>query len=262
MDEKSAYGTDKNAPYTCQRVSTPIRVDGNLDKAVWKEAVCLPSFADKTSGRRALFETRASMLWDDTALYVSFRMEDRDVWSTREAPVTRSWMENTVQVSIAGPGAHYELMVNALGETYEIFYIWKDAYQRGGRYDIPEFDLAVHRPLVLGGDAGLDSRGMRWVFFHWNYPGLQTGVRVNGTLEDRRDIDTGWTVELALPWDGITRLMDGNVPPRVGDRWEIGLSRNQIIDQRASFYQAVWLPYPVGDQDARHPTCIPEVVFG
>lgn len=260
MNHKTTKTVGQTTPYTIRRATSPINIDGNLEKEAWQQAVFLPSFADKTDGRRALFDTQAAMLWDDVNLYVSFRIEDRDVWSTRQTPVTRTWMDNTMQVSVAGPGAHYELMVNPMGETCEIFYIWKDSYKRGGRYDITEFDLATHRPMVLGGDAGTDPRGMRWVFFHWSYPGLKVAVQADGTLDNRNDIDSGWTVELAFPWEGMTRLM-ASAPPKPGDVWRIGLIRNQVIDQRSSFYQVAWTPYPAGEADVRHPDCIPETVF-
>ena len=117
------------------------------------------------------FDTRAAMLWDDQNLYVGFWLEDRDMWGTQKeaSPLVRQ--DNNAGVLLVGRGAYYELAVNPLGATSEMFYIWKEAYQRGGRYDVPEFDLAVHRPEVLGGGSNSDYRAMRWAFSHWRFPG-------------------------------------------------------------------------------------------
>ena len=92
------------------------------------------------------------MLWDDQNLYVGFWMEDRDVWGTEEeaSPLVRQ--DNNAGVLLVGQGAYYELAVNPLGATSEMFYIWKEAYQRGGRYDVPEFDLACIGPKSWVGD--------------------------------------------------------------------------------------------------------------
>ena len=102
-----------------------------------------------------------------------------------------------------------------------MFYIWKDAYARGGRYDVADFDLADQKPAVLGGDEGPHHwRGMRWAFFDWTLPGLGTAVQ----------IDRGWRVEMALPWAGLAHLADGPLPPQDGDVWRIGLLRHQLVD--------------------------------
>ena len=33
----------------------------------------------------------------------------------------------------------------------------------------------------------------------WDIAGLKTGIDLQGTLNNPSDIDTGWTVEMALP---------------------------------------------------------------
>jgi hypothetical protein len=50
-------------------------------------------------------------------------------------------------------------------------------------------------------------------------------VRVNGTLNDPSDTDTGWTVEILWPWAGLDELAHKVAPPKVGDRWRINFSR-------------------------------------
>ena len=44
--------------------------------------------------------------------------------------------------------------------------------------------------MVFGGDGGpYHERGMRWGFFDWNFPGIEVAITVDGTLDERRDID-------------------------------------------------------------------------
>ena len=136
-----------------------------------------------------------------------------------------------------------------------MFHIWKDSYQRGGRYDVPDFDLAVHRPMVFGGDGGIHHpRGMRWGFFHWHFPGLRMGIQVDGTVNQREDVDAGLTVELALPWCGMEHLADvGGLPPSAGDVWRIALARRQIIDQNTASRTATWTWHQLGESDLLAP---------
>ena len=248
--------------YTCYRASNPIEIDGNLDKEVWARAPRTPRFGNMATGELTLFDTRAAMLWDDDYFYTAFWLEERDVWSTQEERGGLAWQDNTAEVFIAGKGAYYELSINPMNQTSEMFFIWKDSFTRGGRYDVPEFDLAVHRPMVFGGDAGPHHpRGMRWAFFHWRFPGLKTAVQVDGTLNQRDDIDRGWTVEIAFPWDGMARLGDGPVPPESDEVWRIGLARHEIIDQRASRHSAIWTPFLMGEHDLHTPEQYPVVAF-
>jgi len=59
-------------------------------------------------------------------------------------------------------------------------------------------------------------------------------VRVQGTLNDPRDTDTGWSVELALPWKALAEYAHRPAPPMDGDQWRVNFSRveweYQIMD--------------------------------
>jgi hypothetical protein len=56
----------------------------------------------------------------------------------------------------------------------------------------------------------------------WELPGLEHAVQVDGTLNRPEIRDRGWTVEFALPWEGLKGLMGGKrMPPRPGDSLRI-----------------------------------------
>ncbi len=149
-------------------------------------------------------------------------------------------MENDVEVFIDGGDCYYELEINALNTIYEVFFIWQDAYQRGSRFDVPEFDLLSRRALSFGGNydrsgwnfwRGTHPRGVRWAFTDWDFPGLLTAVQVDGVLNDRSIVDKGWTVELAFPWSGMKWLANGrSLPPREGDVWNIFFGRFEKLE--------------------------------
>ena len=243
--ETRSTAATKTMRYACPRTRENLVVDGNLGEETWALAERSTLFSDHT-GARALFDTTAAMAWDDHGLYIGFWLEDRDIQAVHEDAGDEVRQDSHVGVLITGPGAYYDLAVNPLGATSEMFCIWKEAYRDDARFDVPEFDLAVHRPEVLGGHTRTDIRAMRWAFSDWKFPGLQAGVEVDGDPGRRDRVDRGWTVELALPWDGLKWLADGqSVPPTIGDVWRISLLRRQVIDQRGYRWQATWTWQPL-----------------
>ena len=55
----------------------------------------------------------------------------------------------------------------------------------------------------------------------WNIEGLKTGVSIKGTLNDSRDIDSCWTVEIAMPWTSLGVYAHKQIPPADGDQWRV-----------------------------------------
>ena len=62
------------------------------------------------------------------------------------------------------------------------------------------WDLLLPRPYKDGGRA-VDR---------WEIPGLKSAVHVDGTINDPRDTDRGWSVELAFPWAVLGELARRN----------------------------------------------------
>ncbi len=160
------------------------------------------------AGTPAFYDTRMAALWDDTYLYIGFWIEEPYL----EAHLTERdaiiFQENDVEIFIDGGDCYYELEINALGTPYEVMFVWKDAYTRGSRFDVPEFDLLERQAFSFAGDydrradsfwRGTHPHGPRWAFLDWDFPGLQVAVQIDGTLNDHSDVDSGWTCEIALP---------------------------------------------------------------
>jgi hypothetical protein len=231
------YGCPESdlAHYICRRTKRPPRIDGRLDDECWRTAVRSPRFVDLVSGVPGFLDTRMAALWDDDNLYVAYWVEEPNVQAHLTERDSFIWTENDVEMFIAGPDAYYEFQINARGTIYEVFYIWQDAWKKGGPFDRPEFDLSAHPVDVIGGFQdvsryGRHARGRRWAFMDWDFPGLRSAVAVDGTLNDDRDIDRGWTVELAFPWSGLRNLAQGrSLPPRGGDIWRMDFSRFEAL---------------------------------
>ena len=265
------YGCDDKdiRHYTCRRTNEKIVVDGRLAQDVWQRAPRSPRFVDMVTGEPGFLDTRVAALWDDENLYLGFWIEEPNVqahFTERDSPI---YFENDVEVFIAGPDCYYEFEINARGTIYEVFYIWQDAYKKGGFFDPQEFDLQTRTVDILGGfqDAmryHKHPRGRRWAFMDWDFPGLKTAVHVDGRLNDRLTIDRGWTVELAFPWAGMKTLAQGrSLPPRDGDVWRMDFSRFETLqyNQRTTDPAVGWSFNTHGVYDSHIPECFTYVHF-
>ncbi len=229
----AAQGTPRS--YVCYRTPSTPRLDGSLDDPAWRAAPWSEAFVDIEGSARPAprFLTRMKMLWDDRYLYVAARLEEPQVWATITQRDAVIFHDNDFELFIDPDGDarnYVELEINALNTVWDLF-------------------LAV--PYREGGHADTD----------WNIDGLKTGVRVLGTLNDPADLDSGWTVTLALPWRSLARASGSPRPPAPGSTWRVNFSRvewqTHVVDGR---YEKVpglrednWVWTPQGMIDMHQP---------
>jgi len=269
MDFTSGCDDSTIAHYTCFRTPDEINIDGNLNKKNWQTAPRSGRFVDLVTGEPGFWDTRMAALWDDGRFYVGIWVEEPHVqarFTERDSPL---YLENDVEVFISGPDCYYELQINALGTIYEVFYVWQDAYRKGGFFDRPDFDLFGGKVDILGGfqDAlryKKHPRGKRWAFMDWDFPGLQVAVQVAGSLNDGSDVDEGWTVEMAFPWKGMEILAQNRaLPPRSRDTWRMDFSRFEALSHSGiqSDLSPGWSMSKHGIYDSHIPECFPYIHF-
>lgn len=197
--------------YEAPKVATPPVIDGSLDDAAWEAAEWTRVFPRSLRNEPGRQKTRARLVWDDTHLYVAFEVEDDEILT----PYT------------ADDQNLYE------SEVVEIFL---DADANGRTYD--EIELSPADKLF---DARFTAR-RRGMDRAWN-AGVVHAVKLDGTLNDPKDTDRGWTAELAIPYAKLSAVP--HTPPRPGDRWTINLFR---LDHGQSGVQGLaWSPVMVGD---------------
>lgn len=252
--------------YTAYRVETPLHLDGDLSKESWQKAPRSKRFVDLVHGTPAIHDTRVAVLWDAGNLYVGFWVEEPFIEATLTERDSLVWTNNDVEVFIAGENAYYEFEVNVHNTIYEALFVWEDAYQCAGFGRLPEF--ARDAPGVRawnGVGYTAHPRGMRIGFFEWDLPGLQSAVRIDGTLNDNTDRDRGWTVEMAFPWAGLAPLLLGvarTLPPRDGDVWRMSFSRfNTYKEAPPAQDSGGWTLSPHGVWDSHIPECFPYIHF-
>jgi len=265
-DQQSKFPCPENEVkrYTAYRVSEPIKVDGRLDEPVWQRAPLSPRFIDILTGKPVIHDTRVSVVWDDENLYLAFRVEEPFVhakFTNHNDPI---YYDNDVEFFIAGQDAYYEFEINAFNTVYEVFFIWNEAYEKGGFAQAPEFERSKLTPFN-GVGFTRHPRGGRLGNFNWRFPGMQTAVFIDGTVNNDKDRDRGWTVELAFPWKGLHWLAKADnrsLPPKEGDTWRMDFSRfNTYKEAPPAKDSGGWVLSRHGIWDSHIPECFPIVRF-
>lgn len=182
------------APYTSK---APL-IDGDISESVWQQASWTESFVDiEGAGKpQPPFGTRVKMLWDDSCLFVAAQLQEPHVWGTLSSRDAIIYYDNDFEVFIDPDNNthhYFEVEVNVLNTVLDLF---------------------MAKPYRNGAAA----------FLGYDVTGLKTAVKVSGTLNDPRDTDNGWTLELAIPFRS---MLFGNTwrAPHEGELWRINFSR-------------------------------------
>lgn len=268
MSQRYGIGPEQLQHLTAMRTNQHLIIDGDLTKSVWQQAIQSSRFVDMVSGEPAYYDTRVAVCYNDTHLYVGYWVEEPFVTATMTERDSFIWFDNDVELFIGGDDCYYELEINAYGTMYECFFIWQDAHTRGGRFDRPEFDLYRHTVDVLGGFQdyryGKHPRGRRWGFLDFDMPGIQVAVQVQGSINDNRDIDKGWSVEVAIPWASLAFMFDNRTfPPAPGDILRCDFSRFEALRLHGAPLpqNPGWSLNPHGVYDSHIPECFSVVHF-
>jgi hypothetical protein len=221
---QSRRGLPRPVDYYCYRSAHPITVDGRLDEAVWQHAPWMGPFVDMEHGTPTEYDTKVAFVWNETGFYAGFRLEEPDVFGYETKRDGGVGGDCEVELFILGEGVYYELELSVLNTPYEVFWTWFQPLAEAG--DLEAIDRLFKARRAIYGPMEDDYPG-RHGSFDWDFPGLETAVQVDGTLNCRRIKDKGWTVEVGFPWYGWADLARGRraIPPRHGDVWRIGCSR-------------------------------------
>lgn len=226
----AAAGASAQPPipdYEVRRASVPITIDGRLDDAAWSAAapaVTLQFLWDDQTGAKQ--PTFVRLLWDDAQLYAGFRAVDADInarFTERDDP---TFLDDAV-----------EIFINPDPEQETVYYGF-EMNARGVLYDY------------------LNYRS-RTLFKRFDATDVRIAVALAGTLNERDDVDDGWSLELAIPWANFERL--SRDPPQAGTVWRANLNRWDGVapDRRMS----IWSD-PLNDESWPHvPSRFGRLVF-
>jgi hypothetical protein len=195
--------------YVAYNTMETITVDGKMTELAWQKVQWSQLFKDIEGEKAARYQTRVKMIWDEDNLYFFAQLKEPQVWATLKQKDTVIFYNNDFEIFIDPDGDthdYYELEINALNT------IW---------------DLYLSKPYRNGSH----------VLNNWDIKGLQSAVQINGTLNDSRDIDEGWSIEIAIPWSFTKGPVGKTVVPK-NKFWRLNFSRvnwdYELTNQRYS----------------------------
>jgi len=184
--------------YVVQHTSQPLAMDGKLQESAWQQAPWTTAFVDIEGAKKPLptYQTRVKMLWNDSTLFVAATLQEPQLWAYQTHHDDIIYKDNDFEIFIDPDNnthQYFEIEVNALNKI---------------------FDLYLPKPYRNGGDA----------LISWDVASLQSGVDLDGTLNQPQDQDRSWTVEMAIPLRNLRMGFPFEVP-REGTLWRINFSR-------------------------------------
>lgn len=202
-------GAEPRTPvYLCPKVDCPPIIDGKLDDPAWRLAPEVTLVLTCT-GQPATKLTRARMCWDEKCLYIAFDCADTDIFATMTNHDDWIWREEVVEAFICPDcdlSHYFEINLSPKNVVFDA-YIVNEA----------------------GGNPGSGTD------YGWTCEGLRTAVQVDGTIDNRDDVDRGWTAEYAVPFAALKRCA-----PKPGERWRLNLYRIDLYPEPTEFQ--AWSP--------------------
>jgi hypothetical protein len=183
--------------YVACKVQQPLVIDGIPEKA-WDNAPWSEPFNDIEGVKKPKprFHTRMKMLWDDHYLYVYAELEEPHVWAYEKRRDATIFLENDFELFIKPSTllpTYGEFEMNALGTVWDLFFM--RPYRSGANYMVS-----------------------------WDMREMLAGVHINGTINNPEDVDKGWNIELAFPWNALKEI-GRKSPVQDGDIWRFNFSR-------------------------------------
>jgi hypothetical protein len=199
--------TGEQPVYKVARAKGPITVDGKMDEASWKDAeiVTLDNFfrLDKPVEKQ---KTKFRMMWDDANIYLFYEAEDTSLTARETKFDGRTYMDDCAEFFVVPvPDSvymHFGFEINITDVRYDYIVLWKYLNNR--------------------------------TFFISGYnPEYSVKTVYEGTLNNDKDKDKGWSMEFAIPMNAFSN-MNGVTRPRPGARWafqSVRQDRNFVDDR-------------------------------
>ncbi len=183
--------------FECRWAEKPLTLDIAKDAEIWKRAEAIDHFEihwNPADARKPKTSTRAKLLWDREFVYFLAEMEDRDLHVTVNEHQGMVWTSDVFELFFKpaeDKPDYYEFEVNPTNTTLELYFPSRNSGGYGKYKDLTHIDF-------------------------------KTVVKVDGTVNDAKDQDKGWTVEGRIPWKDLAPT---GGRPNPGDTWKLNLCR-------------------------------------
>lgn len=177
--------------YEVAATKDKIRVDGKLSEKAWARASRLTLMFPWETQTGVKQKTTVRLLRDAQFLYVGYECEDEDITATHVNRDDPTYLDDCVEFFLRpqeNSNQYFGLEMNARGVLYDYFYDFPNKHDKTP-------DLA----------------------------GVQLQTHLRGTLNQGADRDQGWSLEVAIPWASLQKLVPQ--PPRKNEQWRVQFNR-------------------------------------
>jgi len=212
---------------------SPLKIDGKLDEECWKKAPKM-EFLGIADGSVPPWNFYGKMLWDDEYFYIGFYIEDPNIWASLDPklPEPTAWPEQHEEFVMHNDGfAKIFFDPDGDGKTYAELHI-------NARNKVDDWYFVDPRHWVNGVDA-FHKQPDNW-HLEFDYKDFRSAIYVDGTVNNPKDIDRYWTLEVAFTWDSLKPITHGNCPPQPGDVWRAHIGRVMCNAPKARHTYYTW----------------------
>ena len=194
--------------YVVYRTIDEITIDGAMNESSWANAEWTRRFGHIfMKGYKSPFlATRARMLWDNDNFYAAVELEEPNLLGHMVDNDSEMYFDNDIElfIDVDNDSQEYiELEFNCLGTVWDM--LLPKEYGRGG---IPFSHPKIAESLP------------------WDLEGMRVAVRMAGSINYPLDTDSGWVIELSIPWESLRKTgRDGAALNRPGSSLRLNFSR-------------------------------------
>lgn len=165
--------------YVCYPVSEQFTIDGKLDEPGWNSVRSSEEFVNILGRPYSCADSavRFKMTYDSEFLYIGAEVKEKSIWAKHEKSGPNLFTDNAFEIFIDPNGNthnYMEFQVNAMG-TLAVLTL-SMPYRDGN----PKVKILKNTDVL-------------------------SEVHVYGTLNNPMDVDSSWTVEMAIPWKLIKK---------------------------------------------------------
>lgn len=208
--KEKEFSFEQENTFKVAKAKNNITIDGKMDELDWKntEAGSFEYFyrIEKSTDKQ---KTTFRMLWDEENLYLFYECEDKYITARETKRDGPTYLDDCAEIFLIpvpdSLNMHFCFEVNLYKTINDLIYI---------------------NNFYNDTDGSINSYN----------PDITAEVNINGTLNDNSDIDTGWSMEMAIPLTNFRKLTELN-PIKTGTKWAflaVRQDRNDITGDRRS----------------------------
>lgn len=192
--------------YKVAKTAEAMNVDGKMDEAAWKNAteVSFDYFYRSDNKPMNKQKTTFRMMWDNANMYLFYTAQDSSLTFRETQPDARPYLDDCAEFFVLpvpdSLNMHFGFEVNITKAVYDYIMFWQ----------------YVNKQSIFVKQYNAD-----------NY---KIAITTDGTINNDKDVDKGWTMELAIPFSALGNFQR----PRAGVKWAFQAVRQDrnLVDDR------------------------------